>query len=106
MDEMIAEQKNISMFFHCWGVDVIQDGDKVLGVVFESKEGRQAILAKQVVDCTGDASVVARAGFARERATVRLPGTFVYTLDPGVDVDRLDRAALERAFTEALRWQH
>ena len=62
MDDMIAEQKNISMFFHCWGVDTIQDGDKVLGVVFESKEGRHAILAKQVVDCTGDADVLFQAG--------------------------------------------
>ena len=61
MDEMIAEQK-VEMFFHSWGVDVIQDGSKVLGVVFESKEGRQAILAKQVVDCTGDADMLFKAG--------------------------------------------
>ena len=62
MDEMVAEAKNLEMFFHCWGVDTIQDGDKVLGVVFESKEGRQAILAKQVVDCTGDADMLFKAG--------------------------------------------
>ena len=62
MDEMVAEQKNLEMFFHCWGVDVIQDGNKVQGVVFESKEGRQAILAKQVVDCTGDADMLFKAG--------------------------------------------
>ena len=61
MDEMVAESK-VEMFFHCWGVDVIQDGNKVLGVVFESKQGRQAILAKQVVDCTGDADMLFRAG--------------------------------------------
>ena len=47
MDRMVAQEK-IDMFFHCWGVDVIQDGAKVLGVVFESKEGRKAILAKQI----------------------------------------------------------
>jgi len=61
MDDMVAESK-VEMFFHSWGVDVIQDGDKVLGVVFESKEGRQAILARQVVDCTGDADMLFRAG--------------------------------------------
>ena len=61
MDEMIAEQK-VEMFFHSWGVDVIQDGSKVLGVIFESKEGRKAILAKQVVDCTGDADMLFKAG--------------------------------------------
>jgi len=61
MDTMCAEA-GVETFFHSWGVDVIQDGDKVLGVVFESKQGRQAILAKQVVDCSGDADMLFRAG--------------------------------------------
>ncbi len=61
MDRMVEEAK-VDMFFHTWGVDVIQDGNKVLGVVFESKQGRQAILAKQVVDCSGDADMLFAAG--------------------------------------------
>lgn len=61
MDSMIAENK-IDMFFHSWGVDVIQDGDRVLGVVFNSKQGLQAILAKQVVDATGDGDIAFAAG--------------------------------------------
>ena len=61
MDRMVEEAK-IDMFFHSWGVDVVQDGNKVLGVVFESKQGRQAILAKQVVDCSGDADMLFAAG--------------------------------------------
>lgn len=32
------------------------------GVVFESKQGKQAILASQVVDCTGDGDVLFQAG--------------------------------------------
>lgn len=61
MDQMVAES-GIEMFFHSWGVDVIQDRNRVLGVVFDSKQGRQAILAKQVIDCTGDADVCFAAG--------------------------------------------
>ena len=61
MDRMVEEEK-IVMFFHCWGVDVVQDGNKVQGVVFESKQGRHAILAKQVVDCSGDADMLYAAG--------------------------------------------
>jgi len=61
MDTMVAEAK-VEMFFHCWGVDVVQDGDRVLGVVFESKQGRQGILAKQVVDATGDGDMFFAAG--------------------------------------------
>ncbi len=61
MDTMVAEA-GVNMFFHCWGVDTVQDGNKVLGVVFESKQGRQAILAKQVVDATGDGDILFAAG--------------------------------------------
>ena len=61
MDAMVAEA-GVDMFFHSWGVDVVQDGNTVQGVVFESKQGRQAILAKQVVDCTGDGDVFFAAG--------------------------------------------
>ena len=76
MDEMVAERKDIEMFFHSWGVDVIQDGDKVLGIVFESKEGRQAILAKQVVDCTGDADMLFKAGGGYKQITSAITTVF------------------------------
>ena len=61
MDRMVEESK-VEMFFHAWGVDVIQSGDEVKGVVFQSKQGLQAILAKQVVDCTGDGDIFFSAG--------------------------------------------
>ena len=62
MDRMVRAEKNLDVFFHCWGVDVVQDGPTVRGVVFESKQGRQAILAKRIVDCTGDGDVSFQAG--------------------------------------------
>jgi hypothetical protein len=43
-------------------VDTICDGDRVCGVITESKSGRQALLGKVVIDCTGDGDVCARAG--------------------------------------------
>ena len=73
-----------------WCVSVVAVGDT------------RTIRARQVVDCTGDASFVAMAGFARERSEVRQPGTFVYALDPKTDVDRLDRSVIECAFSKAL----
>ncbi len=75
MDDMIAESK-VDMFFHSWGVDVIQDGNAVKGVVFESKEGRQAILAKQVVDCTGDADMLFKAGGDYKQVTAPISTVF------------------------------
>lgn len=61
MDKMIAEA-GVEMFFHAFGVDVIQDGNAVKGVIFDSKQGPQAILAREVVDCTGDGDLYFAAG--------------------------------------------
>jgi len=61
MVEMVLEA-GVKTFLHCWGVDAILDGGAVRGAVFESKSGRQAILANVVVDATGDGDVFAAAG--------------------------------------------
>jgi len=61
MDEMIAES-GASVLLHCWATDVVMDGNAIRGVVLESKAGRQAILAKVVVDATGDGDIFAAAG--------------------------------------------
>jgi len=65
MVEMLQEA-DVRVLLHCWGVDAVMQGDAVRGAVFESKSGRQAILAKQVVDATGDGDVFAAAGAAFE----------------------------------------
>jgi len=66
MVEMIVEDE-VDVFLHCWGVDAVMDGNTIRGAVFESKSGRQAILARQVVDATGDGDLFAAAGAEHER---------------------------------------
>ncbi len=66
MVEMI-EEAGVKVFLHCWGVDAIVNGNEVRGAVFESKSGRQAILAKNVIDATGDGDLFAAAGAAYQR---------------------------------------
>ena len=66
MVEMV-EEAGIDVLLHSWGVDAVVNGNQVQGVVFESKSGRQAILAKTVVDATGDGDIFAMAGAAYER---------------------------------------
>ena len=61
MDEMMQEA-NVALLYHCLAVLPIMEGKDVRGVIVESKSGRQAILAKVVVDCTGDGDVAVRAG--------------------------------------------
>jgi hypothetical protein len=61
MMQMMAEA-GVHMLYHAWAVDVIKEGNTVTGVIIESKSGREAVLARVVVDCTGDADLACRAG--------------------------------------------
>ena len=62
MDAMVEEEPAIKVMIHCWGTKPILDGNTVKGVIFESKEGRQAILAKVVIDATGDGDIYTKSG--------------------------------------------
>jgi FAD-dependent oxidoreductase family protein len=63
--EMVLEQK-VRLLLHAYAVEPIVEDNVMRGAIFESKEGRQAILAKVVVDTTGDADLLARAGATLE----------------------------------------
>jgi hypothetical protein len=63
--QMVLEQK-VRLTLHSWAVAPIVKDNAMCGAVFESKEGRQAIFAKVVVDTTGDADLLARAGLRCE----------------------------------------
>ena len=60
-DTLLLES-GIVPVLHCLAVGVIMDGDTIRGVITESKSGRQAILAKRVIDATGDADIASFAG--------------------------------------------
>ncbi|MBN1247525.1 MAG: FAD-dependent oxidoreductase [Anaerolineae bacterium] len=62
---------------------------------------RRRITCAQLIDCTGDADVVAMAGFPRIRGETRQPGTLLFRLG-GYDVARLDPTAIEARYREAL----
>ena len=60
-DQMVSES-GIRPLLHCSVVAPIMEGDTIQGVITESKMGRKAILAKVVLDASGDADVAHRAG--------------------------------------------
>ncbi|NLN31796.1 MAG: FAD-dependent oxidoreductase, partial [Bacteroidales bacterium] len=61
LDEMIREA-GVKMLYHSWASNVIMDGNVIRGVFIESKSGRMAVLAKVVIDCTGDGDIFHLAG--------------------------------------------
>jgi len=60
-DTMVREA-GVSPLLHSKVVDTVMDGSTIQGVVLESKSGRQAILAKRIIDASGDADIAAYAG--------------------------------------------
>ena len=58
---MVNEAK-VRLLLHAWCAAPIVEDAVVRGAIFESKEGRHAVLAQVVVDTTGDADLIARSG--------------------------------------------
>lgn len=98
--EMLTESGvNVLLYVFC--VDVIMDGDTLRGVIIESKAGREVILAKVIIDCSGDADVAFRAGVPCEQGNEMggvQPPTLMFCLG-GVDTDKLRMSIAEEPRT-------
>jgi FAD dependent oxidoreductase len=60
--DVLVEEAGITPMLHRMAVAPIVEDGVIRGVITESKSGREAVLAKRIVDGTGDADVAARAG--------------------------------------------
>ena len=62
--DVLVEEAGVKPMLHRMFVaPIIEDGE-IRGIITESKAGREAILAKRVIDATGDADIAHRAGAA------------------------------------------
>jgi ribulose 1,5-bisphosphate synthetase/thiazole synthase len=60
--DTLVEEAGVIPMLHRMFVAPIMEGDTIIGVIVESKAGREAILAKRVIDATGDADIAHRCG--------------------------------------------
>ena len=60
--DVLVQEAGIHAMLHRQFVAPVMQGDTITGIVVESKAGREAILARVVIDATGDADVAQRAG--------------------------------------------
>jgi len=103
LNDMVAEA-GIDLLLHSWGTRPIMDGNTVKGVFFESKSGRQAILAKVVIDSTGDGDIFVGAGAAyddeldNDIRTAWLAFTFWMA---NVDIDKVEEFRRSQPFKHA-----
>jgi hypothetical protein len=60
--DTLVDEAGVHPMLHRSFAAPVMDGDRVIGIITESKAGREAILARRVIDATGDADVAHRAG--------------------------------------------
>jgi len=77
----------VELLLHTWCCDAIVESGTIRGVIVENKSGRQALMAKVIVDASGDADVAARAGapFWQTKAdeAIRLNDGLMYRIEFG-----------------------
>ncbi len=87
----IMEEKGVEVLMYAFLAGAITDGRELKGVIIESKAGREAILAKAVIDCTGDGDVAFKAGVKMNKGDENggmQPPTLMYNMR-GVEVQKL-----------------
>jgi glycine/D-amino acid oxidase-like deaminating enzyme len=66
----LAREAGVELLLHALGCEPWREGERVAGVLFESKAGRFAIRARSVIDASGDGDLFARLGCAHETERV------------------------------------
>jgi hypothetical protein len=88
----LALKAGVHVLLYTQACDPIVINGEVRGIVVENKGGRSAILAKQTVDCTGDADIVYRAdgetNFGRPGDNKTRPFTLLFRMG-NVDVRKI-----------------
>ena len=87
----MMEKYGVTIQFHTVVAGVSMDGNRVTGVITESKSGREMIEGKVVIDCTGDGDAAYAAGaeysLGRETDHRMQPVTLMFKIG-GVDYER------------------
>lgn len=102
----MVRESGVDLLLHAYVVGCIADPEqagKLSHVIVESKSGRQAVRARQIIDCTGDADVIEHAGFPYERSNAEAgetqPMTMFFRVG-GVDTDRSDKLMMSHDKTK------
>lgn len=97
----MLDEAGVNVLLYVFFAGVIMDGDTIKGVIIESKSGREVILAKTIIDCSGDADVAYKAGvkceYGNEHGGVQ-PPTLMFCLG-GVNTEKLRLSIAEESRT-------
>lgn len=87
--DKLVEESGVMPLLHAVAIDAIMDGETIKGIITHSKSGRGAILARRLVDASGDADVIHYAGapYHKTPKEKMLPVTVMFSV-AGVDRKR------------------
>ena len=94
----MMEEAGVNVRLYTFVSDALVEGGVVRGVVVESKAGREAILAKTVIDCSGDGDVAFRAGVECRKGDAEgglQPPTLMFNMR-GVEIQKLRDAIVNQ----------
>jgi len=99
LEMLLEEGVDVQLYTH-FADAIVEDGE-IKGVITESKAGREAILAKIVIDCSGDADVAFRAGVPCEKGNEKggmQPPTLMFCMG-NVDTELLRTSIVDQSRT-------
>lgn len=97
LDELM-QKYGVDLVYYTHAVDVKREGNHILGVYMHNKSGLSFVPCKAIVDCTGDADLVARAGYETykgDRVTGEMTAASLVS-----HIENLDSAAMEKYLNE------
>lgn len=97
LEEMLVEA-GVTIRYYARVIDAVREGTVIKGIKFADKSGVQYVTADAFVDCTGDADVVAYAGFETykgDKVTGEMTGCSLVC-----HIENVDSAAIEKFLNE------
>lgn len=87
----MLDEAGVMLQLYTLACEAVMEGNKIAGVIMESKSGREIVLAKIVIDASGDGDIAAKAGApykkGRESDGKMQPMTLMFKV-AGVDTER------------------
>ncbi len=89
----MLDEVGVELQLYTFASAAIKEGSRLIGVITESKSGREAIIAKNIIDASGDGDIAAKAGAkyvkGRESDGKMQPMTLMFKV-AGVDTERVE----------------
>ena len=102
--EEAALEAGVNLCYYCFPMEISREsaGGANWMISVAARDEVFGVRAKQIIDCTGNASAVHLAGFKRIREDEIQPGTLIFGIS-NYSLEAVDKAALKKAYAAAIK---